>query len=138
MVTSHSLLSPYISVMVNYYNEQEVAMRIYSAVRRTASNLHVAMGAMMFATGLMIAAPAGAQTVDRSVPRAEVVKLLGDRYAEMPVSMGLAQNGGVVEVFTTHDGATWTIVLTMPNGNSRVIGSGESWTSVAELAGRKV
>ncbi|MHA1566342.1 MAG: hypothetical protein ACTSX7_13600 [Alphaproteobacteria bacterium] len=86
----------------------------------------------------MIAAPAGAQTLDRSVSRADVVKLLGDRYAEVPVSMGLAQNGGVVEVFTTRDGATWTIVLTMPNGRSRVIGSGESWTSVAQLAGRKV
>ena len=41
--------------------------------------------------------------------------------------MGLASNGGVVELFTASDGATWTLVLTMPNGLSRLVAAGESW-----------
>ena len=61
-------------------------------------------------------------------PRDVVVKILGERYAEAPVAYGLASNGGLIEVFAAADGATWTIVLTMPNGMSVVVGSGEAWT----------
>ncbi len=61
-------------------------------------------------------------------PRDVVVKILGERHAEAPVAYGLASNGGLIEVFTNVDGATWTIVLTMPNGMSFVVGSGEAWT----------
>lgn len=109
--------------------------------RKTSPKLRDGLLAMlMLASAVMFAVPARAETptLTNGVPRAEVVKVLGERYAETPVSMGLAQNGGVIEVFTTRDGETWTIVLTMPNGTSRVIGSGESWTSVAQLSGRKV
>lgn len=61
-------------------------------------------------------------------PRDVMVKILGERHAEAPVAYGLAANGGLIEVFTTADGATWTMVLTMPNGMSVVVGSGEAWT----------
>ena len=61
-------------------------------------------------------------------PRDVVVKILGERHAETPVAYGLASNGSLIEVFATADGATWTIVLTMPNGMSVVVGSGEAWT----------
>ncbi len=111
--------------------------------RETSPKLRNGLLAMlMLASAVMFAGPVQAQTEtltsNSGVPRADVVKLLGERYAEVPVSMGLAQNGGIVEIFTTADGATWTIVLTMPNGKSRVIGSGESWTRVIQLAGRNV
>lgn len=78
-----------------------------------------------------VAQPAQAQT--NAVSRAEVVRLLIERYAETPVSMGLAQNGGVIEVFAARDDSTWTIVLTMPDGTSRVMGAGEAWTPVVQL-----
>lgn len=62
------------------------------------------------------------------MPRDAVVKFLGERHAEAPVAYGLAANGGLIEVFATADGATWTLVLTMPNGMSVVVASGEAWT----------
>ncbi len=71
-------------------------------------------------------------------PRSEVVKLLNDRFAETPVAIGLAINGGVVEVFATGDGSTWTIIITMPNGMSKVVGSGRSWIPIAELVGQPI
>lgn len=115
-------------------------MSKFSVMGREASpylrNGFLAMFMLVIAAMFAVSAQAQTAVASNGVPRAEVVKLLGERYAEAPVSMGLARNGGVVEVFTTRDGATWTIVLTMPNGQSRVIGSGESWTSVAQLAGR--
>jgi predicted exporter len=61
------------------------------------------------------------------VDRKEVVEKLGAEYAEQPTAMGLASNGGVIELFTAPDGVTWTMVLTMPDGSSRLITAGESW-----------
>ena len=34
---------------------------------------------------------------------------------------------GVVEVFPSGDGSTWTIVVTMPNGTSCAVVNGEAW-----------
>jgi len=39
---------------------------------------------------------------------------------------GLADNGGVLELLTTEDSKTWTIILTMHNGKSFLVGSGKS------------
>jgi hypothetical protein len=84
------------------------------------------MGAM---TGLATAQSANA-------PRAEVMKMLDERYAETPSALGLASNGGVIEVFAAKDGRTWTIVLTTPDGLSRIVATGEAWTSVTRVVGQ--
>ena len=59
--------------------------------------------------------------------RTELVEYLGQRAHEAQSAMGLANNGGLLEVFTTEDQSTWTIFLTMANGVSCVIGAGETW-----------
>lgn len=90
--------------------------------------------AMALLLGLaLVSLPAEAQSV--TAPRAEIVKQLGDAYAEAPVAIGLTGNGSVIELFTTGDGSTWTIVITSPDGLSRVVASGESWMSTRALAG---
>jgi predicted benzoate:H+ symporter BenE len=58
--------------------------------------------------------------------RMDILETLKTRYHEAPISMGLAVNGGVVEVFASHIG-TWTIVVTQPTGVSCVVSAGESW-----------
>ncbi len=73
----------------------------------------------------LLSHPAVAQS--DSVPRERVVKQLDDRHAETLAALGLASNGGVIEVFTTRDGSTWTLVMTMPNGMSRMVASGAGW-----------
>ena len=52
---------------------------------------------------------------------------LGSWYSEALVAIGLADTAGVVEVFSTGDGSTWTMVLTMPDGMSCVMATGEGW-----------
>ncbi|HEX9703182.1 MAG TPA: hypothetical protein VGA19_10040 [Rhodospirillales bacterium] len=65
-----------------------------------------------------------------------VVKTLNGKYAEKPVSMGLANNGTVVEVLSSEDGS-WTIVMTTPNGVSCLLAAGDYWQSLPEkVAGR--
>ena len=72
------------------------------------------------------AAPASAQTTCDD--RAKLVNQLLENYAEFPVSMGLASDGTVIEVFTSARG-TWTLLVTHPNGQSCLVATGESWES---------
>ena len=96
--------------------------------------LSIAVAMVLLTGAAFMAQPAAAQQA--GVPRAEVVKALGDRFAEESVGLGIAQNGSVIELFTSKDGATWTIVMTMPNGLSQVIAAGESWMQITPLEGQ--
>src|SRR5919106_1689369 len=61
------------------------------------------------------------------IPTAEITKQLEQRYAEAPVSLGLSSAGRLVQVFSTEDGATWTLVLTRPDGLSCIVATGKYW-----------
>ncbi|KNG94384.1 hypothetical protein [Pseudaestuariivita atlantica] len=91
--------------------------------------------AMMFLTfGLMTAAaaaPALAQTRN-CAPRDAVVDRLADRFGETRQSIGLGANNAVVEVFASEETGTWTITVTMPNGISCLVASGQAFEAVAE------
>jgi len=84
-----------------------------------------AVGATLLSGVMLAALPVRAQTVD--LPRADVVEQLGSRFDEAQAAVGVTQEGGVIEVFATDDGSTWTLVLTKPDGTSRVIAAGETW-----------
>ncbi len=87
--------------------------------------------AMIFAAGASIT-PAVAQEpgVSQLASRDQVVKILGTRYGETPVARGLTETGSMVEVFAAADGDTWTIVMTNPQGVSRVASTGVAWTDI--------
>ena len=77
---------------------------------------------------LPLSLPATAQNV--CTARAELLGHLDSKYSEAPVAMGLANNGGVIEVLSSGAGTTWTIVITMPNGVTCLLAAGESWESL--------
>tara|TARA_R110002072_G_scaffold42656_2_gene120378 strand:- start:1137 stop:1505 length:369 start_codon:yes stop_codon:yes gene_type:complete len=70
--------------------------------------------------------------------RAALIKHLSGKFEEAPVAAGLAANGSMVEVFSSPDGNTWTIVLTQPDGATCVMASGESWIGVKPLKKGKI
>lgn len=81
--------------------------------------------------GLMLSLPVQAQQVQSlCTERSEVLGHLATKYSEAPVAMGLANNGGVIEVLTSGSGTSWTIIITMPNGVSCMLAAGESWESL--------
>ena len=88
-------------------------------------------GVFAFLGALLSAAPADAQQLQCS-QRAIVLTTLSDKYAEKPVAMGLASNGGVLEVLSNNEGGTWTIIVTMPNGVSCMVAAGENWEPVQQ------
>ncbi len=59
--------------------------------------------------------------------RAKVLGHLAQKYKEAPISIGVTSSGGIVEVLTTGDGDTWTIILSDPSGTSGLIAAGEGW-----------
>ncbi len=60
-------------------------------------------------------------------PRTEVLGHLAKKYGEVPVAIGVTNKGGLVEVLTTGDGNTWTIIVSQPNGTSCMVAAGEGW-----------
>ena len=81
---------------------------------------------------LPLSLPAKAQNV--CTARDQVLGHLNSNYSEAPVAMGLANNGGVIEVLSSGSGTTWTIIITMPSGVSCLLAAGESWESLPLIA----
>src|SRR5262245_32848661 len=60
-------------------------------------------------------------------PRTEVRSQLAQKYSEAPAAIGLASAGALIEVLTSDDGSTWTILVSRPNGTSCLVAAGEEW-----------
>lgn len=72
-----------------------------------------------------------AQAPAACAPRADVLKQLSSKYRENPIAVGVAENGALLEVLASSDGATWTALVTRANGVSCVVMSGEAWQNRA-------
>jgi hypothetical protein len=65
--------------------------------------------------------------------RNQVLNQLSNQYSEAPVAMGIANNGGVLEILSSRAGKSWTIILTMPSGVTRMIAAGENWEALPTM-----
>ncbi len=86
----------------------------------------LALGALALGAG-----PASAQGAPALCSAHDgLLSQLERKYGEVPVAVGVAggvAGGALVELLTTKDGMTWTIILTSPQGLSCLIASGEGW-----------
>ena len=66
--------------------------------------------------------------------RDNIIDELRKTWQEDRTAIGLSNNGGILEVYSSDQG-TWTLLLTMPDGPTCMIGAGEHWeqTQLAEL-----
>ncbi len=60
-------------------------------------------------------------------PRDFVLGKLAKNYGETIIALGVTNKGGLIEVLTSSDGGTWTIILTTPQGTSCFVAAGEGW-----------
>ncbi len=65
--------------------------------------------------------------------RDKVLGMLAAKYKEVPVALGVTNNGGLIEVLSAGDGNTWTIIITTPQGMSCLVAAGEGWRKVERL-----
>lgn len=93
-----------------------------------------AFKALVAASGLiaLTAGMATAQTAQNCAPREAVVNRLATGYGETRQSMGLGANNHVVEIFASTETGTWTITVTMPNGLTCLVASGQAFEELAE------
>lgn len=73
-----------------------------------------------------------AQNLQHCAPRDQVVDRLATKYGESRQSMGLGSNNAVMEVFANVDGGSWTITVTMANGMTCLVASGQAFEELAE------
>ena len=96
-------------------------------MKKTFLNVMTGLGLLGLAAG-----QATAQQANNCAPREVVVDRLATGYGETRQSMGLGAQGAVVEVFASDDTGTWTITVTMPNGMTCLVASGQSFEALAE------
>ena len=80
------------------------------------------------------AAAAEAQNPPDCAPRAKLLDQLSSQYKEVPVAIGLSSSGSLVEVLTSDNGSTWTIMVSQPNGSSCLVAAGEGWQERTRVA----
>lgn len=110
------------------------------AATRTASRIAFFAALLLLSGALILMLPRSTDAAPEAVcfDRSSLIEHLSGRFAETPVAAGLAANGSMVEVFSSPDGQTWTIVLTRPDGATCVVASGESWIDVIPRAKDRV
>ena len=75
-----------------------------------------------------IAAPTLAQPA--CGPRAIMLDWLAANFREAPVALGVTTMGYLMELVTSPDGDTWTLMVTNPRGLSCLLAAGENWRPV--------
>jgi hypothetical protein len=96
------------------------------------------ISAVLFACGAF-AGPLGAQTVpsQQRVPchnATEIAKQLSSKYDEAPVAFGLQSNGNLLQVYSSEEKDTWTVVSTTPTGMSCIVAAGKRWESLPAVS----
>lgn len=87
--------------------------------------------------GMMMAsspALAAKQCDDRDA----ILKTLASKYSEAPVAIGVTNNGGLVEILTTGDGKTWTLIMSSPKGMSCLVAAGQGWKKLQQAESAEI
>lgn len=75
--------------------------------------------------------PVAAQTA-QCAARDKVVERLASSFGETRRSIGLARNNAVMELFASDTTGTWTITVTLTNGMTCLVASGQSFETLSE------
>ena len=93
------------------------------------------MNRMIFAlslgfVGLILATQAGFAA--QCGPREAVLAQLAEKWGETRRGIGLAANQQVVEIFASAETGSWTITVTLPDGRTCLMASGEGFEALTE------
>jgi hypothetical protein len=83
--------------------------------------------------GLALAPAALAAQQSNCAPRDAVIERLTEKYAEQLTAGGLQSENTVLEVWTSENTGSFTVLLTYANGMTCIMASGHNWSSVAQV-----
>lgn len=102
-------------------------------IRRKATKMQKTLFALSLGfVGVILATHAGFAGPQDCGPRDAVLAQLAGKYAETRRSIGRAGDQAVMEVFASASTGTWTILVTLPNGASCLVASGDGFEAVVE------
>lgn len=81
--------------------------------------------------GLIYSSVAGSAAGPQCAKRDAVVAQLSQNYGESRRSIGIAANNTVMETFASAKGS-WTITVTMPDGITCLVASGQGFEALVE------
>ena len=90
------------------------------------------MFAMSFGFAALIFATQNAFAAPNCAERSVVLNELSAKYRETRRAVGLAANNTMMEMFASADTGTWTMTVTMPNGTTCLVASGDGFETVTE------
>ncbi len=90
------------------------------------------MFAMSFGFAALILATQNAFAAPNCAERSFVLNELAGKYRETRRAIGLAANNTMMEMFASADTGTWTLTVTMPDGTTCLVASGNGFESVTE------
>lgn len=59
--------------------------------------------------------------------RDKIVERLDNKYGESRTARGLSHDNGMVEVYSSEETGTWTILITLPSGQTCLVAAGDFW-----------
>ncbi|WP_120632408.1 hypothetical protein [Ruegeria sp. EL01] len=65
-------------------------------------------------------------------PREDVIERLEGTYRETRKGIGIARRGAVMEVFASDETGSWTITVTLPDGVTCLVASGQSYETLVD------
>jgi len=95
-------------------------------VKELFITMSLGLAAALFTTTHAQAEPANCAA------RGQIVDRLEQGYGETRQSIGLGQDNSLVEIFASAETGTWSILVTMTNGLSCLVASGESFEVMQE------
>ena len=109
------------------YEPEEVD--VTHAMKKTTALKHPffkALGAAVVALSVIGASASEASARNMCMKHADLEVVL-EKHKESQAAIGVASNGSLIQVYATADGATWSIVMTNPQGVSCVVAVGQDW-----------
>ncbi len=79
------------------------------------------------ALGLLISTVAAVEAQPVCLPHDDLTQQLHAQFSEAPVANAIANNGALVELFSSRDRSSWTLAMTRPGGTRCVLVAGQEW-----------
>ena len=98
---------------------------------------HRIVCAVVVLAGVQLASVTADAASPQCGPRTALLDQLAKQYKEAPTAVGLSNSGALVEVLTSTDGTTWTILVTGPDGTSCLAVAGQEWQVLKRAARRE-
>ena len=95
------------------------------------TSLRLCLAALATTLATTLATPGLAQTA-ACAPHDALQARLAEGWGESRQSIGLGNDGAVVEVFASAETGTWTIAVTRPGGPTCIVASGEHYEALSE------